>query len=297
MSDITGSAAKPLHALTENVAELDWDHVRVFLVTMRSSSLQQAAEELGLSHPTARRRLNALEEQLGLRLFDRRSDELHATEQAVELQHAAEEVETAIRSISRVAHASDPDLRGPVRVTAPDIIATSLLMSDFADFCERWPEIDLHVSAGYEIASLERREADVALRATPHGKMPDANIAGRLAGTAYKSVYGQGSCWIGWEGAKKDASWVRESPIPKLPICGEMNDPMLQRNACAAGMGLTMLPFFFAEPLLERRSAPIPAFDIWVLVHPDLKRNARLRISRDAIVEAIKKHGLRLAGE
>jgi DNA-binding transcriptional LysR family regulator len=80
-------------------------------------------------------------------------------------------------------------------------------------------------------------------------------------------------------------------------VSGAMNDLKLQRSACAAGMGLTMLPCFFAEPLLERCTEPVPAFDIWVLVHPDLKRNARLRIFRDAIVEAIKKHGPRLRGE
>lgn len=280
-----------------SLADLDWDHVRIFLVTMRSSSLRQAAEKLGLSHPTARRRLNDLEKELGLRLFDRRSDGLHPTAQAATLQQAAEEVERAMQSLRRVAHAAVPEIRGPIHVTVPEIIATDLLMPDFAKFTLRWPEIELRVSLSYQLASLERRQADVAIRAMPHGKLPDANLAGRMAGSAYKCVYGQGDNWIGWYGSAKDTSWVRQSQFPNLPVNGAMNDPMLQRSACAAGMGLTMLPCFFAEPLLERRTEPEPYLDIWVLVHPDLQRNARLRLFRDAIVEAIKKHKPRLSGQ
>jgi len=54
--------------------ELDWDHLRIFLAVMRSASLRQAAERLGVSHPTIRRRLESLEGKLGLHLFDRRND-------------------------------------------------------------------------------------------------------------------------------------------------------------------------------------------------------------------------------
>lgn len=46
----------------------------------------------------------------------------------------------------------------------------------------------------------------------------------------------------------------------------------------------------------ERRTPPEAALDLWVLVHPDLRRSARLEIFRDAIVEAIKSHHRRLEG-
>jgi DNA-binding transcriptional LysR family regulator len=61
-------------------------------------------------------------------------------------------------------------------------------------------------------------------------------------------------------------------------------------------MGLTMLSCFFAEPKLRRRSKPVPHFDLWVLVHPDLRRSPRLRVFRDAMVDAIKAHRRRLEG-
>jgi len=276
--------------------QLEWDDIRVFLATLRASSLRGAAEKLGVSHPTARRRINALEERLGFRLFDRRPDGLHATPQAVELQDAAEEVERAVFALGRAAQAAEPQLRGPVRVTLPDMLATDLLMPDLVEFSERWPDIELRIDASYGLADLAAREADIAVRGVPHGKLPQEDLAGRLVATVHKAVYGHGDHWIGWRGAKEDAAWIADTPFPELPVRGAMNDAALQRAACAAGMGLTMLPCFLAEPLLPRRSEPVPSVDIWVLVHPDLRRSPRLRVFRDAMVAAIRRQRPRLEG-
>jgi DNA-binding transcriptional LysR family regulator len=169
-------------------------------------------------------------------------------------------------------------------------------MPDFVAFAQRWPQIDLRIDPTYALANLDRGEADVAIRSMPHGKLPAEHLTGRLAGTAYQAAYGDGDCWIGWGGADADAAWIQDTDFPDLPIRGAIDHPMLQRAACAEGMGLTMLPCFFAEPMLQRRSQPKPRFDIWVLVHPDLRRSPRLRVFRDAIVAAMKCYKPRLEG-
>jgi DNA-binding transcriptional LysR family regulator len=130
----------------------------------------------------------------------------------------------------------------------------------------------------------------------PHGKSPDADLACGLAVTGNIAVYGLGDAWIGWRGPKEDASWISESAFPHLPSVGEMNDATLQRAACAAGLGLTQLPCFLAEPQLVRRTEPVPGFDMWVLIHRDLRRNPRLRAFRDAMVCALQRHRPRLEG-
>lgn len=279
-----------------SLEDLDWDNLRVFLAAIRTESLRGAADALGMSHPTARRRLGALEEQLGLQLFERRRDGLHPTLEAAELRRAAESVERAVQALGRVAHASDPALRGPVRVTLPAIVASDLLMPDLIAFVERWPQIDLQIDASYGVADLDRREADVAIRIMPKDKRPSDHLLGRLACPVYSAIYGKGEHWIGWRGGSTDRAWIKETPFPDLPVRGAMRDPHVQRAACAAGLGLTMLPCFFAEPMLERRTEPHPRFDLWVLVHPDLKRNPRLRLFRDEVVAALKRLQPRLAG-
>ena len=282
----------------EGRLEWDWDHVRIFLAVMRASSLRQTAETLGVSHPTIARRLEAFESQLGLQLFDRRSDGLHATPQAVKLVPLAEQVEASMDALGRGALDADEELRGPVRVTAPRLLLTDLLMPELAAFRERWPQIELHVEADSAIADLASREADVAIRAVPHGKLPDERLTGRLAATSYHAVYGTADEWLGWYGdAERDRAWTRNTPFHDLPVRGSFRDPALQRAACVAGMGLTLLPCHFADPYLKRRTEPKPAFDLWVLVHPDLKRSPRLRVFRDAMVEALKRLQPRFAGE
>jgi DNA-binding transcriptional LysR family regulator len=77
---------------------------------------------------------------------------------------------------------------------------------------------------------------------------------------------------------------------------GSILDGEMQRAACAAGLGMVSLPCFHAEPMLERRSEPRPGFDIWVLVHPDLRRNPPLRVFRDFVVEALGRRRARLEG-
>lgn len=280
----------------ESIDAMDWDHLRVFLATMRTGSLRAAAEALGLSHPTARRRLGALESQLGLQLFERRRDGLHPTVEADTLRSAAEDVERAVHALGRIAQAADPALRGPIRVTAPNIIATDLLMPDFVEFQRRWPDIDLRIDISYQVADLDKREADIAIRAVPVGKLPAQHLTGRKAATAYQAVYGEGEHWIGWQGEHEDRPWIRGTAFPDLPLRGAFNDPALQRGACAAGLGLSILPCFYAEPMLQRSGTPRPHFDLWVLVHPDLRRSPRLRAFRDFIVEAIARHRPRLEG-
>ena len=199
-------------------------------------------------------------------------------------------------ALGRAARASDPALRGPIRVSVTQIVATDLLMNDFVAFAKRWPEIDLQINATPQLADLDRREADIAIRSVPCGKRPADHLTGRRAGTYHLATYGEGDSWIGRHGGDADKAWIAASDYPELAGAGAIDSVVLQRAACAAGMGLTTLPCFFAEPMLKRRSEPEPCFDLWVLVHPDSRRSPRLKMFRDAIVSAIKSAAPRLEG-
>ncbi len=276
--------------------EPDWDHLRVFLATMRSGSLRGAAELLSLSHPTARRHLNSLEQSLGLTLFHRRTDGLHPTLEAQKLLDSAVAVERSVQALSRVADAAAPGMSGALRVSIPQIFGTDLLAPYLAEFSSNWPKIQLQVDSSYALADLDKREADVAIRAMSLGKLPAEHLTGKRAGTVYRAVYGEGNEWIGWQGPEKDAEWIRESEFPHLPSRSAFSDPLIQRSLCVAGAGITRLPCFLAHGHLTPRTEPEPAFDVWVLVHPDLRTSARVRKFRDHIVSAMKKEKCRLEG-
>lgn len=276
--------------------DLDWNDVRLFLAVMRAGSLRAGAAALGVGRPTAARHLDALESRLGMALFDRRSDGLHATPAAAALMPAAEGVETAMRGLTRAAAGADPELRGTVRLTVPPIVAEELLMDDIAAFCRRWPQIEVALVGSYTVDSLAGQVADVAVRFMPLGVAPDSELHGRRVATASMAVYGHGEHWIGQRGDASDRARVAHTPWPDLPHKGAILDGAMQRRACAAGMGLAHLPCFMADGHLERRTEPRPALDIWVLVHPDLRRNPRLRLFRDMVVGALKRQVGRLEG-
>ena len=278
------------------IEELNWDHLRVFLAVMRAKSLRQAASQLGASHPTVRRRLVQLEKQVGIRLFERRSDSLHATPEASELLVRAEEVEASVQAFARCAGNADPNLKGNIQVTAPDLIMSELLAPDLAAFCARWPQISVDVETTYAIADLGNREADIAFRLTARDAAPSQELLGRRAAITYAAVYGRGDQWLGWNDRELQTRMIRQTPFAHLPIGAVLNNVYLQRAACKAGMGLAILPCFMAEPWLERRTNPEPAADLWVLVHPDLRRNPRLRLFRDEMVAALQRHRPRIEG-
>lgn len=279
-----------------DVSHLDWDDVRVFLAALRAGSLRRVAVELGMSHPTAGRRVAALESRVGMALFDRRSDGLHPTPEGLQLAAAAEEVERAMQALGRVAQAADPKLRGPIRVTLPAAWALGLLMADFHAFQTRWPDIELHIVPTSTLSDLAAREADVAIRTVGLGHSPGDALAGRKVATVSAAVYGSGDCWLGPQGPLQPFAAKHAPDFADLPVRGQYPGVVLQRAAAQQGLGLAWLPCFFADPVLPRRSAPFVAGDVWVLVHPDLRRNPRLRIFRDFIVDALKRHQPRLSG-
>ncbi len=276
--------------------DLNWDNLRVFLSVMRSTSMRDAADKLGVSHPTIGRRIEALETELGLQLFDHRNDGLHATTEAVELMELAQQIETSVHALGRRALDADSELTGPIRVSMPETIATDLLVDELVAFSARWPQIELRIEVSYDFVNLGSREADVAIRGVRHGKAPEGDLTGRLVGTAYGAIYGSEHQWIGFHGEERDRKQIETTKYADLPVCGSFPSFALQRAACAKGMGLSRLPCYFAEPILERRTKPEPLFDIWVLVHSDLRRNPRLRIFRDEMFEALKSMRPRLKG-
>lgn len=275
--------------------DLDWDLLRFFLAVMRTKTLREAADLLGVSHPTVRRRLTDLEQTLALKLFERGPDGLQATPEAIELLEQAEGVEAAVLGLRRRASAVDTQLSGLVRVTVPDLLVTDLLMPALVAFCARWPQIRLHIQPSEKIADLAAQHADVAIRAMPLGVQPKGELVGRKAATLHVAVYGNDHQWIGWFGDERDA-WKDTYPFPDRPVVASMPNVLLQKAACAEGLGLATLPCFLAEPELERRTESKPSTDIWVLVHPDLRRTPRFRVFRDAMVAALEELRPRLEG-
>ena len=157
---------------------MDWDDFRYFSELARTESVRAAAAQLGVNASTVTRRLDQLEERLGVRLFTRSRTGLNITSEGAQVVAQLEQVSADIGEIERRLRGRDADMEGQVRITMPDVFAVNLLMDVFSEFVREYPRIRLEFLPAYRNLDLEKREADVAIRVT--GRPPDSLVGKRL---------------------------------------------------------------------------------------------------------------------
>jgi len=120
----------------------DWNDVHHFTVLVERETLTAAAEALNVQHSTVSRRIERLEQTLGLRLFDRIGKRYLLTEDGARLYQHARGLATDMQQLGRIARETVQAM-SKVIVSAPPLIATGLLMPHFAEFRRRQPRICL----------------------------------------------------------------------------------------------------------------------------------------------------------
>lgn len=284
---------------------MHWDDVRYFLALSREGSVRAAGAALGVSHSTVARRVEALEERLEVRLFDRTPDGYVLTEGGSQMVPGAQRVEREIATLERELLGQDERLEGKITVTCADTYLSELVLAELAPFCRACPEIDLELTSSYRAVDLSKREADIALRVHRLGKLPPGHLLGRKVATLHYANYvsvehcerldpeivGESeSRWLGWGDRKADELWASKTSYPAVPVWGAFGGVGLQMQATRSGMGIACLPCYVADrdPALRRlKKADVgPFFDIWMLSHPDLRTTARLQAARDTLARA-----------
>jgi len=279
---------------------VNWDDLRVFLAVARSGSISNGARLLDLQHSTVSRRMRKLEQDLGVRLFDKVPSGYALTTAGENLMQAANRMEREVLAVDGTLSGKDLKPSGPLRVTAIDNMSITVLMPMFTAFSRQYPEVTLHVMVSNSDVSLAQREADVAIRLT---NTPPDTLIGKRVITVSSTIYGSPEYieqlrkhgvepqWLGVECCSFHKSWTKQA-------CGDrphrfyVDDTLLTQAALREGMGVSILPCFMGDPdpALARYTEPQPEWDLglWILLHPDLKRTARVLAFRDHMMEAIK---------
>ena len=278
---------------------MNWDDLRLFLAVARTGSISGAARQLGVQHSTVSRRMRQLEEKLGARLIERKKSGYELTLAGEDVKESARRIEREVIGVDGALSGKDTSLVGPLRVTAINNMATSVFMPMFASFNREHPLVELHISVSNSDASLSQREADVAIRLS---NSPTDTLIGTRVLTVASTIYASRSYlqqlhqqggelkWIGVDCCDFHKTWTKQS-------CGDQahnfvsDDTLLTLSAIREGVGVSILPCFMADtdPSLVRYCEPDPAYDLglWVLLHPDLKRTARVLAFRDHMIRAI----------
>ncbi len=294
---------------------MGWDDLRHVLAVGRTGGVSGAARQLGVTHTTVSRRIAALEERLGVRLFDRLPNGQVPTDAGREAIAVAEEMEHAVTGLERRVVGQDAELQGQVVLTAPLMVLMGPFMQVVAQFCAVHPQVALKVLATTDLLDLHRRDADIALRATD---APDERLFGvRLTGQrsaiyatpGYLDRFGEtlrrapeevALDWIGHTGHDQPLPEIA-AVYPRARLSLALDDKLAMLAAAKADMGVVRLPCFHGDRDSALMRVPgLGLFrypDKWVLTHPDLRHTARVRLVMRFITDAVRSERALFMGE
>ncbi len=283
---------------------VNWDDLRYLLALKRVGTLSAAAKELGVNHTTVSRRLQALEEELGTRLFERQPSGYLATPAGTDVAEVAERMEHELHALDRRVLGRDNRLVGTVRVTTVDFLAVRLA-SAVGEFTRRYPGLMVELAVENTTANLSKREADIAIRIT---NTPEDQLVGRRLFRAEFAPYAAESLiermggrtdlaaypWVGWDlrmNARITEEWMNTN-VPSASIVCRVDTSLSIFAAVEAGVGVAFLLCGEGERRANlRRVGPVePSFamDVWLLTHPDLRQTARVRAFMDYVAEVMR---------
>lgn len=298
-------------ASTAAVHQISWDDIRLVKAIAEAKGMAGAGERLGINHSTVFRRLGQMEENLGVKLFERHRTGYVLTPAGEEMAALAEQMEENVTSFTRKLAGQAVAPAGELRVTTNDTLLVHLLTPLFSRFVKTCPEMRLDVVLANQALNLSKRDADVAIRATDD---PPETLVGRRVATIAWAIYGRledfpeqnrpvdfsspelyNRHWVALGdnlAALKAARFVRDRVEPEN-IVYKVNTVLGLAEAVEAGIGIGPLPCFIADasPNLVRLSDVNPDFSagLWLLTHPDLRQSARVRAFMDFMAAEIAK--------
>lgn len=263
------------------------------LALVRGGSLARAGERLGLDASTVFRALQRMERGLGRELFARTRAGYLATELATALAQRAEEIETALETARSSVHATPAEISGAVRISTTDTLLHGVVAPALRGLHKVHPLLSFELHAGNELASLTRRDADIAVRAT---KRPPPHVVGKKLGPIRMALYSakKGGIrkiadqeasrvdWIAPDDALPDHPSVvwRKRHFPKVTPRFRVNSILSVLELVVLGLGVGVVPLFLVDGRndLVRLTEPLDECetDLWLLAHPESRHLRRI---------------------
>jgi DNA-binding transcriptional LysR family regulator len=212
---------------------------------------------------------------------------------ATELAAFAEQMESALEAARSTVESAPSQISGTVRITTTDTLLHGLVAPALRSLHTVHPLLGYELHTGNELASLTRRDADIAVRAT---RRPQQHLVGRLIGPIRVALYAArrggarkfadveaGRCdWIAPDDALPEHPSVvwRKRHYPKVVPRYRVNSILSVLELVALGLGVGIVPLFLGESRSDvvRLTEPLSEgeTDLWLLTHPESRHLRRV---------------------
>ncbi len=285
--------------------DMDWDDVRLLLALQRKGSLAGAAKLVRVDQTTVGRRLTALEQRLGSRLFERHPTGHRLTTTGLRACELARGMEDAALAIERELGGRDSAIEGTVRITAPSgivpVVATALV-----DLRQAHPRVSFELLVDSTAVDLIRRHADIAVRMFKPdqpslvAQRVSRHAWGLFASPDYLSRRGQpppdlaGHDVIAFEApltTSPGGTWLTKH-AKRARVVLRTNHVLGALDCAAAGLGIAAAPAFMGSGDDRLRRLPGPrdlgASQVFLVVPRDTAKIPRVRATLDCLVRRLQ---------
>jgi DNA-binding transcriptional LysR family regulator len=285
----------------------------VFVAVAETESFAAASRHLGLSRPAVTRAIAALEKRLGVRLFNRTTRFVRATEAGQRYLEDARRIIGEVDAADEAAAGLNAAPRGQLAVTAPVLFGKMFVLPAVVEYLRRYPAMEVSALFLDRVVNLLEEGLDVGIRI---GELPDSSMKAIRVGSvrrvlcaapgylkkhgvpdkpaalsAHSIIAASGisptNDWNFRQGAK--ANSVRLSP--RLTVSS--NDAAIE--AALQGFGITRLLSYQIAPQVERGGLKIllkdfepPPMPIHVVHREGRYASVKIRSFVDLIVERLR---------
>lgn len=299
-----------------------YNQLLIFHVIAQEGHISAAAKKLEMAVPSVSQALKLFEKELGLPLFSRTTRTIELTDAGQKLKHTTQhllsELDLALESIKDLSH--EPS--GKVKITVPRFVYQYLIEPIYAEFCQKYPTIQLEISVSDEAFDIIKEGFDMGIR---FGHRVSAEMVARQLTAPMKEALFASPDYIHKYGYPKTPTdlnnhqliqyrFISSKQIAPLvlndrgtiltidmPISLIVNDTDLMINAAIKGLGIGKIIKPAVDSFLKS-GILIPVLEDYWTTYSGLfayfPKNAvkakRLRVFVDFLVEKSKEHQLLL---
>ena len=298
---------------------MDWDKLKSFHAAAETGSLTAAGEKLEISQSAVSRQIAALEESLGVSLFQRHARGLVLTDAGHALHKSTVEMSSAAKAAESILRDQQETAQGDLIVTAPLAFGSTWLVPRLDKFVRANPDLRLDIRLDDREYDLLKLEAECALRLWPADKADLiqrklTNLTMNLyASPEYLKRHGVPTTpedlddhviisYGDQRSPMQEVNWAqrigRDDKPPRRPSF-RVNNVFAMLRAVEAGIGIADVPNYMAATvpnlikILDNHEGP--SFELYFIYPSDLRRSKRIATFRDFLTKEIAP--LRLANK